>query len=95
MKEFLDEKDVEDSSALHISCRKGCTRVAELLLRHGADYEAVTGVRFSTPLHMTAMYGQVEIVKLLISSGASVESRNGHLQTPLHKYGHMNCPLTS
>lgn len=87
LKNFLDEKDVEDTTALHTSCRKGYAGIVELLLRHGADYEAVTGLKFSTPLHLTAMYGQVEITRLLISSGADVKSRNGRLQTPLHKYG--------
>lgn len=90
MKKYLDEKDVEDTTALHISCKKGCTGVAELLLRHGVDHEAVTGVNSSTPLHLTAMYGQVDITRLLISSGAAIESRDGLLQTPLHRYGHMH-----
>ncbi|KAL9969342.1 hypothetical protein ACROYT_G021546 [Oculina patagonica] len=90
LKNFLDEKDVEDTTALHISCRKGCATVAELLLRHGADYEAVTGVKFTAPLHLTAMYGQEEITRLLISSGAAVESRNERLQTPLHKAAAFN-----
>lgn len=89
MKEFLDEKDVEDTTALHITCKKGCTRVAELLLRHGVDYEAVTGVNLSSPLHLTAMYGQEDISRLLISSGAAIESRDELLQTPLHRYDHM------
>lgn len=89
MKKFLDEKDVEDTTALHITCKKGCTSVAELLLRHGVDYEAVAGVNLSSPLHLTAMYGQEDISRLLISSGAAIESRNGLLQTPLHRYDHM------
>lgn len=89
LKEFLDEKDVEDTTALHISCKKGCTKFAELLLRHGVDYEAVTGVQLSCPLHLTAMYGQEEITRLLISSGAAIESRDALLQTPLHRYGDM------
>lgn len=89
MKKFLDEKDVEDTTALHISCKKGCTKFAELLLRHGVDYEAVTGVNLNSPLHLTAMHGQEDITRLLISSGAAIESRDALLQTPLHRYGHM------
>lgn len=92
LKEFLDQKDVEDTTALHISCKKGCTRFAELLLRHGVDYEAVTGVHLSCPLHLTAMYGQEEITRLLISSGAAIECRDALLQTPLHRaatYNHV------
>lgn len=85
LKDFLDAKDVEDNTALHICCRKGCSGVAELLLRYGADYEAITGVNFSTPLHLTAMYGHEEITKLLTSCGADIFRKDGHLQTPLHR----------
>ena len=84
LKDFLDDRDVEETTALHMSCLKGYSRVAELLLRHGADYEAARGVNLSTPLHLTAIHGQEEITRLLISSGVAIESRDGQLQTPLH-----------
>lgn len=85
VRDFLNAKDVEDSTALHVCCRKGASKVAELLLRYGADYEAVTGVNFSTPLHLTAIYGHEEITKLLLTCGADISSKDGHLQTPLHR----------
>ena len=76
---------MEDSTALHMSCFKGYTGVAKLLLQHGVDYEAVRGVNLSTPLHLTAFRGHEEMTRLLISSGAIVDSKDGHLQTPLHQ----------
>lgn len=82
---FLDERDVEDTTALHMSCLKGYSGIAELLLRHGVDYNAVKGVNFSSPLHLAAKHGHEEITRLLISSGAMIENRDGQLQTPLHQ----------
>lgn len=76
---------MEDSTALHMSCCKGYLGVVELLLRQGVDFEAAKGADSSTPLHSAAVHGHEEIAKLLISSGAVIDSRNGHLETPLHQ----------
>ena len=84
LKDILDDRDIEDTSALHMSSVKGYSRITELLLRHGADYEAVKGVNSITPLNLSAMSGHEETTKLLISSGAGTECRDGQLQTPLH-----------
>ncbi|XP_074625241.1 transient receptor potential cation channel subfamily A member 1-like [Acropora palmata] len=90
LKDFLEERNVEDSTALYMSCFKGYTGVAKLLLQHGVDYEAVRGVNLSTPLHLTAFRGHEEMTRLLISSGAMVDSKDGHLQTPLHQAAKLN-----
>lgn len=90
LKDFLEERDVEDTAALHMSCFKGYLGVAKLLLRHGVDYEAVRGVNLSTPLHFTAFRGHEELTRLLISSGASVDFKDGYLQTPLHRAAKLN-----
>ena len=82
---FLEERDVEDTTALHMSCCRGYRGVTELLIRHGVDYEAVKGVNLNSPLHLSAAHGHDDITKLLISSGATVDSRNGHLKTSLHQ----------
>ena len=84
VKNFLEETDVEDSTALHMSCCKGDVGVVELLLRHGVDFEAARGADSGTPLHSAAVHGHEEIANLLISSGAVIDSRDGHLKTPLH-----------
>lgn len=85
LKNFLEERDVEDTAALHMSCCRGHCGVSELLIHHGVDYEAVKGVNLISPLHLSAVHGHDEITKLLISSGATVDSRNGLLKTPLHE----------
>jgi len=85
LKNFLEERDVEDATALHMSCSKGYTGVTELLLRHGVDCEAGKGVNLSTPLHLATTHGHEEVIRLLISSGAVIDCWDGHLKTPLHQ----------
>jgi len=85
LKNFLEERDVEDATALHMSCSKGYTGVTELLLRHGVDCEAGKGVNLSTPLHLATTHGHEEVIRLLISSGAVIDYWDGHLKTPLHQ----------
>ena len=84
LQDLLDDRDIEDTSALHMSSVKGYSKITELLLRHGTDYNAVKGVNSITPLNLSATGGHEETTKLLISSGAETECRDGQLQTPLH-----------
>ena len=58
----------------------------DLLLRHGADHEAVTHVASDTPLHLAAKNGHLASVEVLILRGPVTDYRNGKLRTPLHRY---------
>ena len=78
--------DSEGSTALHIVSEAGYERVADLLLRHGADREAVNLVASASPLHLAAKNGHLSLVELLILYGSVVDCRNGKLRTPLHGY---------
>ena len=84
--EFLNMTDSEGSTALHIVSEAGYERVADLLLRHGADREAVNLVASASPLHLAAKNGHLSLVELLILYGSVVDCRNGKLRTPLHGY---------
>ena len=60
--------------------------MVDLLLRHGADHEAVTHVAADTPLHSAAKKGHLASVELLLLHGSIIDCRNGKLRTPLHRY---------
>jgi len=69
---------------LHDAALKGHTRVAELLIEHGADVNE-RNVAGATPLHDAALAGQRGMCTLLLDKGAdidAVEAENG--STALH-----------
>ena len=83
---------------LHKAAERALVKMAQLLLRFGADvnvrsecYE-VSDLRRKyiakygkyTPLHNAAVHNQVEMVQLLIDNGASVDARDIKNDTPLH-----------
>ena len=59
--------------------------MGDLLLRHGADHEAVNLVASASPLHLAAKHGHLSMVELLILYGAVTVSRDAKLRTPLHR----------
>ncbi|XP_035678826.1 poly [ADP-ribose] polymerase tankyrase-1-like [Branchiostoma floridae] len=73
-----------DKSALHLACWRGQTEVAELLIQHGSDLEAIN-VLNETPLHDAARWGHTDTCQLLIGSGANIEARTLVQWTPLHR----------
>src|SRR5207244_4092375 len=66
----------------------GDKAMAELLLEHKADVNAVDQTR-QRPLHLAATKGNVELASLFLSHGAEVNARdqqqNGRGWTPLHE----------
>lgn len=67
---------------LHMSARRGTTKIAETLLDLGADIEA-RDKKGETPLRRAVNCGRFEIVRLLISRGADPMSRDNKGQTVL------------
>lgn len=60
-------EDIQDgSSALHLACLTGDAAMVELLLRHGADVNAIDS-RGRTPLHYCIMKGKNSNAKVLIT----------------------------
>jgi Ankyrin repeats (3 copies)/Ankyrin repeat len=60
---------------LHNSATKGCTKVCELLLKHGADMDAQTD-QGDTALHLAAANKHADIVSLLLSFHADHAVKN-------------------
>ncbi|PNF37145.1 hypothetical protein B7P43_G00419, partial [Cryptotermes secundus] len=66
---------------LHLSTYFGHRSVAEQLLAHGADINAVNDAG-DTPLHKAAFIGREDLVLLLLQHNADVNVINGEGQTP-------------
>jgi ankyrin repeat protein len=68
-------------SPLGTAANFGTTKIAELLLDHGADTEATADHGY-TPLHAAAANGNRELVELLLIRGAKRRARNERKETP-------------
>ena len=59
-------------TGLHGAAQRGHTEVVRLLLKHGADPNALEPGDHTYPLHWAAAHGHVEIVRALVDAGADV-----------------------
>jgi len=67
------------------------SKVAELLIRHGAGTSVnVRGNENRIPLHSAAYYGKIDVVRLLLKHNADVNSQDDMGRTALH-YPGANC----
>jgi ankyrin repeat protein len=76
---------------LHDMAQKGDIDKAELLIKYGADINAIDEAYQSTPLGMAARWGHAEMVEYLISCGADLNRAGADWATPLawtRKKGH-------
>ena len=68
---------------LHDMAQKGFLDKAELLIKHGADINAIDEEYQSTPLGMAARWGHVEMVNYLLSKGADPNKAGAPWATPI------------
>ena len=57
--------------------------------------EAIDFVASKSPLHLAARHGRLTLVELLVLYGAVIDSRDGSLRTPLHRWVKNFCLLLS
>ena len=70
---------------LHNACSYGHFEVTELLIRHGANVEAMDLWQFS-PLHEAASKSRTEVCSLLLSHGADPMALNCHGKSAIGNY---------
>lgn len=79
-------------SLLHDMAQKGFIDKADLLIKHGADINAVDEEYQSTPLGMAASWGQTEMVEYLLKQGADPNRSGAPWSNPMEwarKKGHV------
>jgi ankyrin repeat protein len=65
---------------------KGFPEVVKVLVKHGADVNAISTAEYNRPLHRAIEQGHADVVDVLLSSGADIEARGTWLKiTPLAK----------
>jgi ankyrin repeat protein len=77
---------------LHDMAQKGAIQKAELLIKHGAEIDAVDEEYQSTPLAMAVRWGHTEMVEYLLTQGADLNKSGAVWATPLEwakKKGHI------
>lgn len=71
-----------ECNPLFVSIQCGRKRIAEMLVKAGADVNTVRSGR--TPLNLAADYSRVSEMEMLIEAGANVNHANEELMTALH-----------
>ena len=69
-------------TALHIVAQFGYVDVAKVLIRNGADVNAVDEDNW-TALHFTAYNGHVDVAQVLLQNGTDVDAVTNMKSTPL------------
>jgi hypothetical protein len=62
---------------LHDAARLGLTRIAGMLIAHGADVNSRGDYQHRTPLHLAATGGHPDMIDFLLSRGAELEAAAG------------------
>uniref|UniRef100_A0A0G4HX42 Uncharacterized protein n=1 Tax=Chromera velia CCMP2878 TaxID=1169474 RepID=A0A0G4HX42_9ALVE len=82
-KEFVNQRDMDGWTPLHLAVREGVTPLVSLLLEKGAEIDA-KGKWGRLPLALAALNGHTSTASLLLKSGADVNARDNEGETALH-----------
>ena len=79
----VSERNKFESNPLLLASQVGHVEFARVLLKHGADTEAVDNGK-RTPLLLAMQLGHVDVVRVLLEHAADVNARDANNATPLH-----------
>ncbi|KAK7225425.1 hypothetical protein V2G26_013428 [Clonostachys chloroleuca] len=80
---FLNQKDDDGNTALHLATENGHINAIHKLLCAGAEVDHCDD-KYHTALHIAARRGNVEIIQLLLDFGSNARARDSNMRTPLH-----------
>ena len=82
---LISARDTDGSTPLHCATWKGHLDMVTLLLKAGADVNAVNENEHwgTTPLHAAAHANQAAIARLLLDHGANVKAKDKEGRTPM------------
>ena len=82
---LIKARDTDGSTPLHCATWKGHLEVVALLLKSGADVNAINENEHwgTTPLHAAAHANQAAIANLLLEHGANVKAKDKEGRTPM------------
>lgn len=82
---LIKARDTDGSTPLHCATWKGHLEVVALLLKSGADVNAINENEHwgTTPLHAAAHANQAAIANLLLDHGANVKAKDKEGRTPM------------
>ncbi|NGX56661.1 MAG: Actin-binding protein [Candidatus Anoxychlamydiales bacterium] len=79
----INNKDETSLSSLHFAVMSGHLKVAQFLIKSGADVNSVNNKGIS-PLYIAAIKRNDQVVELLLRCGANTNLANNKGNTPLH-----------
>ncbi|KAJ7385774.1 hypothetical protein OS493_013808 [Desmophyllum pertusum] len=90
---FINQRDADQNSALHLGVQTGQVSMCKVLLQHGADIN-IQNKHLQTPLHVASIGKNKDILELLIKQGAQTNTKDFKQSTPLHSaasFGNLEC----
>ncbi len=82
--EMVKARGADGFTPLHLACFFGQFEAAEILVRHGADTNAVSPSRIAV-IHSAAASRNVDLLKLVLDAGANPDSQQQRGYTALHE----------
>jgi uncharacterized protein len=80
----VNQQGLSNNTPLHIACIRGNEPDVDMLLRNGANVNAI-GDMGATPLHDAIGQNHIHVVRLLLAAGADLKVVSDFGYTPLEK----------
>jgi ankyrin repeat protein len=88
---YVDDFDYLDRTPLMYACMKGHTEIADLLIKHGADPNALNADGDTVLIRIASLKDKADSVRHLLESGANMLARNNGGETAIYKASGNGC----